>query len=79
MVCVGIALSLLAVAWASTRWPHPATTVAGFSFAIGTFIFSGTLYLLAITGVRWLGAITLIGGVALLVGWLSLFVSVIRS
>jgi uncharacterized membrane protein YgdD (TMEM256/DUF423 family) len=72
-------LALLAVAWAATRWPHPATTIAGSSFAIGTLIFSGTLYLLAITGLRWLGAITPLGGVALLIGWLSLLVSVIRS
>ena len=41
-------------------------------FGIGIVIFSGTLYLLALTNVRWLGAITPLGGVALLGGWLTL-------
>ena len=41
-------------------------------FAAGILIFSGTLYLLALTNVRWLGAITPVGGLALLGGWLAL-------
>jgi uncharacterized membrane protein YgdD (TMEM256/DUF423 family) len=41
----------------------------GWAFALGTLIFSGSLYLLALTGVKWLGAITPIGGVFFLVGW----------
>ena len=45
-----------------------------FSFLIGILIFSGSLYLLGITGVRWLGAITPIGGVSFLVGWIWLAV-----
>lgn len=40
-----------------------------FSFLIGIVIFSGSLYLLAVTNIRWLGAITPFGGVAFLVGW----------
>jgi uncharacterized membrane protein YgdD (TMEM256/DUF423 family) len=43
-------------------------------FLIGIIIFSGSLYLLSVTGVRWLGAITPIGGVAFLVGWAWLLV-----
>ena len=39
------------------------------SFFVGIVIFSGTLYLLAVTNVRWLGAITPIGGICLIVGW----------
>lgn len=46
-----------------------------FSFLIGIIIFSGSLYLLAFTNVRWLGAITPIGGVSFIVGWLWLVVS----
>lgn len=46
--------------------------VAFWMFLVGTTIFSGTLYLLAVTGIRWLGAITPIGGVALIVGWCCL-------
>ena len=66
------ALALLAVAWASTRWPGAATTAAGWLFVAGTILFSGSLYLLAITGQRWLGAVTPFGGLALLAGWLAL-------
>jgi len=66
------ALALLAVAWASSRWPRGEVTAAGWLFLAGTVIFSGSLYLLSFTGVRWLGAITPIGGVAFLLGWLSL-------
>jgi len=66
------ALALLAVAWASTRWPGTAVTLAGWLFIAGILIFSGTLYLLSVTGLRWLGAITPIGGLAFLLGWLLL-------
>ncbi len=40
-----------------------------FSFVVGIVIFSGSLYVLAITGQRWLGAITPLGGVSFLIGW----------
>ena len=66
------ALALLAVAWASTRWPGTTVTAAGWLFLVGTVIFSGSLYLLSLTGLRWLGAITPIGGLAFLIGWLLL-------
>lgn len=51
---------------------EPLRGAAWWAFVAGIAVFSGTLYLLAATGVRWLGAITPIGGVALLVGWLLL-------
>jgi uncharacterized membrane protein YgdD (TMEM256/DUF423 family) len=63
------ALALIAVAWAASRWESTSIVVAGWAFVVGILIFSGSLYLLVITGPRWLGAITPIGGVALLVGW----------
>lgn len=64
------ALALLAVAWLALRWPESrAVTTAGWAFVVGTVVFSGSLYALALSGVRWLGAITPIGGVAFLVGW----------
>lgn len=47
-------------------------TVAGIAFTAGNLLFSGSLYALALTGHRWLGAVTPIGGVAHLVGWVSL-------
>ncbi len=46
-----------------------------FSFLIGIIIFSGSLYLLAITNVKWLGAITPIGGLSFLAGWLWLAIA----
>lgn len=45
------------------------------SFLVGILVFSGTLYLLAVTNVRWLGAITPLGGVSFLVGWFGLLLA----
>jgi len=73
------ALALLAVAWAATRWPGPAVNASGWLFVAGTLLFSGSLYALALTGQRSLGAITPIGGVAWLVGWGCLAWGVARS
>lgn len=55
-----------------TRW-------SGTAFLIGILIFSGSLYGLALSGVRWLGAITPIGGVAFMLGWLFLAIAAIRT
>ena len=49
--------------------------IAAWSFVAGILIFSGTLYILSLTNFRWLGAITPIGGLAFLIGWLSLAIS----
>jgi uncharacterized membrane protein YgdD (TMEM256/DUF423 family) len=62
------ALGLLAVAWLAGRGA-PAAAAAGWTMLAGIAIFSGSLYLLAITGVSKLGAITPIGGLALLAAW----------
>lgn len=69
------ALGLLAVAWATTRWPGALAVWAGWLFVVGTVLFSGSLYALALTGMRGLGAITPLGGVAFLAGWLCLLVA----
>ncbi len=66
------ALALLAVGWATTRWPESVAVWAGWLFVAGTVIFSGSLYALALTGIRWLGAITPIGGLCFLAGWACL-------
>ncbi len=73
------ALALLFVAWLATvpgdgdapvgRLYGSPVQVAGWAFVIGTVIFSGSLYLMTLTGMTWLGAITPLGGVAFLVGW----------
>jgi uncharacterized membrane protein YgdD (TMEM256/DUF423 family) len=73
------ALALLGTAWAVTRWPGTATTAAGWLFVVGTVLFSGSLYALAVTGIRPLGAITPLGGVCFLAGWVALVVAAVRS
>jgi uncharacterized membrane protein YgdD (TMEM256/DUF423 family) len=73
------ALALLAVAWAISRWPGRAAVASGWCFVAGTLIFSGSLYLLALTGMRGLGAITPVGGVLFLCGWLLLALAAWRG
>lgn len=65
------ALALLFVALLLTRFDAPPTTltVAGFAFIAGVALFSGSLYALSLSGIKWLGAITPLGGVAFIVGW----------
>jgi len=71
------ALALLAVAWALTRWPTPPVRAAGWLFLAGTVCFSGSLYLLSLTGARWLGALTPLGGLLFIAGWLALAAGVL--
>jgi uncharacterized membrane protein YgdD (TMEM256/DUF423 family) len=52
---------------------------AAFAFLLGVILFSGSLYLLAWTGLKWLGAITPAGGVCLLIGWGLLFFKAVRN
>ena len=66
------AFALIAAAWAASRWPGTLTSASGWLFVAGTIVFSGSLYVLSMTGLRWLGAITPIGGLAFLAGWLCL-------
>jgi uncharacterized membrane protein YgdD (TMEM256/DUF423 family) len=74
------ALALLAVAWTGTRWPNSAAiTVSGWLFIAGTLLFSGSLYALSLSGVRGLGAVTPIGGLAWLLGWAALAWGVAKS
>jgi uncharacterized membrane protein YgdD (TMEM256/DUF423 family) len=73
------ALGLLAAAWAVTRWPGGATTIAGWLFVAGTVIFSGSLYALSLTGQRWLGAVTPLGGLAFILGWAALAWAALRG
>ena len=66
------ALALLAVVWAATRWESRAIVAAGWLFLVGIVLFSGSLYVLTLSGIRGFGAITPLGGVALILGWLFL-------
>jgi len=69
------ALALLAVAWVIERGGGTSAQWAGWLFVIGTVLFSGSLYGLALTGTRWMGAITPLGGVAFSAGWVCLALS----
>lgn len=69
------ALALLLTAALAPRFPGKAMAAAGWLFVAGITLFSGSLYLLAVTGVTALGAITPIGGVAFLAGWAALVVA----
>jgi len=73
------ALGLVAAAWASGRFPGPAAAWAGWLFLAGTVLFSGSLYALALTGVRGLGAVTPLGGVAFIAGWVALAAAALRG
>jgi len=72
-------LGLFAAAWADSQWSSHITTASGWCFFIGILIFSGSLYALSLTGIRWLGAITPIGGLAFIVGWGCLTLAAIRA
>ena len=72
-------LALLAVGLLMLQAPQAGSLKwSGFGFLAGSLIFSGSLYLLAITGTRWLGAITPVGGLLLLFGWAALAVAIYR-
>jgi uncharacterized membrane protein YgdD (TMEM256/DUF423 family) len=73
------ALGLCAVAWAVQRWPGGAVAGAGWLFVAGTVVFSGSLYALALSGVRALGAVTPVGGVCFLLGWALLAYAAVRG
>ncbi|WP_223546894.1 DUF423 domain-containing protein [Pseudomonas sp. A-B-19] len=66
------ALALLGVAFLAAQIPGRLITWAGASFAIGILLFSGSLYILTLTGISKLGIITPFGGLAFLMGWLCL-------
>lgn len=70
-----LGLGILLRTVATGVWLH----AAGLCFCAGVLIFSGSLYILALSGVRWWGAVTPIGGLLLIVGWAALLVGLLRS
>jgi len=74
------ALGLLAIGIVAIHLPNSvALKWAGWVMLAGIVAFSGSLYILALTGVRWLGAITPFGGAALIVSWILFAVAVLRA
>jgi uncharacterized membrane protein YgdD (TMEM256/DUF423 family) len=72
-LAIGLAASF--VGHGSGEWPR----CAAWSFAVGIVLFSGSLYVMAVTGVRKLGAITPLGGLAFLAGWVCLLLAGLRG
>lgn len=72
------AIAMLAAAWIVTRFPGSLANASGWLFLAGTVLFSGSLYAMAFTGIRALGAITPLGGVCFIAGWGCLALAAMR-
>lgn len=72
-------LALLAVGLIALHIPSRMLTASGWAFTTGILIFSGSLYVLSTSGIKWLGAITPIGGLCFIAGWLLLAVAVLKN
>lgn len=74
------ALGLIALAWVAGWLPGSGyLKLAGWLMAAGIVLFSGSLYVLSVSGTRWLGAITPIGGLALISAWIVFCIAVLRG
>jgi len=69
-----IVAAISAIPQFSTRW----LKLAAIAFILGIVLFSGSLYLLALSGIQWLGAVTPLGGVAFILGWLALIIAALK-
>lgn len=72
------ALGLILVGLIYQHYPVRKVAIAGWLILVGIIIFSGSLYLLSLSGIRWLGAVTPLGGTAFLLAWLTLAYALIR-
>ena len=70
-----LALILVALLLSRLSTESTALVVAGYAFIVGILLFSGSLYALSLSGIKWLGAITPLGGVAFIIGWSALAVA----
>ncbi|HEY9673588.1 MAG TPA: DUF423 domain-containing protein [Waterburya sp.] len=64
-----LALLMVALLLSRAEASHTSLMAAGWAFIVGIALFSGSLYALSLSGIKWLGAITPLGGVAFMVGW----------
>lgn len=74
-----LALLLLGAVSTTARFSPRWTMFAAIAFSLGIVLFSGSLYILALSGTRWWGAITPIGGLAFILGWLALIVAALHK
>lgn len=72
------ALALFGAAWLVSQTQSTAALVAGWCFAAGIVVFSGSLYIMALSGIRALGAITPVGGLAMMVGWFCCLLAALK-
>ncbi|UTW44542.1 DUF423 domain-containing protein [bacterium SCSIO 12696] len=72
-------LALLSLASAGQLVCRRMASISAWLFTVGIVVFSGSLYVLATTGIKWLGAITPLGGLAFLAGWAFLLVSAFKK
>ena len=74
------ALALIGLGiWAERQNPQRAVSASGLFFVIGILLFSGSLYLMSVTGMRWLGMVTPLGGVMFLAGWVSWMLALLKK
>ena len=72
-------LALFVVGWLAETHSSQWIAGAGIAFTLGVFVFSGSLYVLSLSGVKWWGAVTPVGGLAFLIGWLLLAIGSFRA
>jgi uncharacterized membrane protein YgdD (TMEM256/DUF423 family) len=63
------ALGLFVVAWLSVETQSPLAVKAGWLFCAGILLFSGSLYIVSLAGIKWMGALTPLGGASFIGGW----------
>lgn len=73
------AFALLVTGLLQLQFTHRALKLAGIAFVLGILLFSGSLYLYALTGIKTFGMITPVGGLAFIIGWASLFTAIWKS
>lgn len=73
------ALALLVLGLLMQKFDHRMFTWAGYSFVAGIILFSGSLYILSLSGVTKWGAVTPLGGIAFLIGWITLIIGITKS
>ncbi|MEP1031982.1 DUF423 domain-containing protein [Ekhidna sp.] len=72
-------LALLGIALLMIKYESQWLSYAGYSLTFGTLIFSGSLYILCFSGMKWLGAITPVGGLLFILGWIFLLMFALKS
>lgn len=73
------AFGLCVVSWAIDRYPGQGLEKSGWFFILGILLFSGSLYVVSLAGIRWMGAVTPVGGLAFIIGWVLLAWGVSRE